>query len=83
MAAGPRAADRAMLGLCRRMLLSPARHAPSRLPSTRTAELGSARSSVVTVFEQLAAEGYIAARPGFGYFAPAAAIDSDDADRIG
>jgi DNA-binding transcriptional MocR family regulator len=48
-----------------------------------TAELGSARSSVVTVFEQLAAEGYIAARPGFGYFAPAAAIDSDDADRIG
>src|SRR5215813_2905239 len=47
--------------------------AGSRLPSTRqlAAELGTARSTVVAVFEQLAAEGYIEARPGSGYFVPA------------
>ena len=46
--------------------------AASRLPSTRTlaAELGLARSTVVGVFEQLTAEGYIAARRGSGYFVP-------------
>ncbi|HJU16688.1 MAG TPA: winged helix-turn-helix domain-containing protein, partial [Stellaceae bacterium] len=45
----------------------------ARLPSTRALarELGLARSTVVAVFEQLAAEGYIAARPGSGYFVPA------------
>lgn len=45
--------------------------AGARLPSTRAlaAELGLARSTVVGVFEQLAAEGYIAGRPGSGYFA--------------
>src|SRR5215472_7490015 len=45
----------------------------ARLPSTRTLarELGVARSTVVAVFEQLAAEGYIASRPGSGYFIPA------------
>jgi GntR family transcriptional regulator/MocR family aminotransferase len=45
----------------------------ARLPSTRelARELGLARSTVVTVFEQLAAEGYILARPGSGYFVPA------------
>ena len=44
----------------------------ARLPSTRAlaAELGLARSTLVGVFEQLAAEGYIAARPGSGYFVP-------------
>ncbi|HEY4471496.1 MAG TPA: PLP-dependent aminotransferase family protein [Stellaceae bacterium] len=47
--------------------------AGARLPSTRAlaAELGIARSTVVAVFEQLAAEGYIAAQPGSGYFVPA------------
>jgi GntR family transcriptional regulator/MocR family aminotransferase len=57
--------------------------AGARLPSTRAlaAELGIARSTVVTVFEQLAAEGYIAARPGSGYFVPAALLDIDDRAR--
>ncbi|MBV9584246.1 MAG: PLP-dependent aminotransferase family protein [Alphaproteobacteria bacterium] len=47
--------------------------AGARLPSTRVlaAELELARSTVVAVFEQLAAEGYIAAQPGSGYFVPA------------
>ncbi len=46
--------------------------AGARLPSTRglALELGVARSTVVSVFEQLAAEGYIAAKPGAGYFVP-------------
>jgi GntR family transcriptional regulator / MocR family aminotransferase len=46
--------------------------AAARLPSTRAlaAELGLARSTVVSVFEQLTAEGYIASRPGSGYFVP-------------
>jgi GntR family transcriptional regulator/MocR family aminotransferase len=45
--------------------------AGARLPSTRAlaSELGLARSTVVTVFEQLAAEGYIAGHAGSGYFA--------------
>lgn len=45
----------------------------ARLPSTRALarELGLARSTVVGVFEQLTAEGYIAGRPGSGYFAAA------------
>src|SRR5215469_17596981 len=45
--------------------------ANARLPSTRALaqELGLARSTVVGVFEQLAAEGYITGRPGSGYFA--------------
>jgi GntR family transcriptional regulator/MocR family aminotransferase len=57
-----------------REALSEARiEAGARLPSTRVlaAELGLARSTVVAVFEQLAAEGYIAGRPGSGYFAAA------------
>ena len=47
--------------------------AGARLPSTRVlaAELGIARSTVVAVFEQLAAEGYIASKPRSGYFVPA------------
>src|SRR5437762_8064778 len=46
--------------------------AAARLPSTRAlaAELGLARSTVVGVFEQLTAEGYIAAKRGSGYFVP-------------
>ena len=43
----------------------------ARLPSTRAlaVELGLARSTVVAVFEQLAAEGYINGKAGSGYFA--------------
>src|ERR1700732_2497093 len=50
----------------------------ARLPSPRAlaAELGLARSTVVAVFEQLAAEGYIAAQPGSGYFVPASLVDA-------
>jgi len=45
----------------------------ARLPSTRAlaGELGLARSTVVGVFEQLSAEGYIAGKPGSGYFVAA------------
>jgi GntR family transcriptional regulator/MocR family aminotransferase len=52
--------------------------AGARLPSSRAlaAELALARSTVVQVFEQLAAEGYVAARPGSGYFVPAALAKS-------
>jgi GntR family transcriptional regulator / MocR family aminotransferase len=47
--------------------------AGARLPSTRSlaAELGIARSTVVSVFEQLAAEGYIEPRQGSGNFVAA------------
>ncbi|MBV8776577.1 MAG: PLP-dependent aminotransferase family protein [Alphaproteobacteria bacterium] len=47
--------------------------AGARLPSTRALarELGLARSTVVGVYEQLAAEGYIAGKPGSGYLAAA------------
>jgi GntR family transcriptional regulator/MocR family aminotransferase len=50
--------------------------AGARLPSTRAlaGELGLARSTIVGVFELLAAEGYIAGKPGSGYFA-AASLD--------
>jgi GntR family transcriptional regulator / MocR family aminotransferase len=58
--------------------------AGARLPSTRSlaAELGIGRSTVVAVFEQLAAEGYIEPREGSGYFvaaplAPAVASTPD------
>jgi GntR family transcriptional regulator / MocR family aminotransferase len=58
--------------------------AGARLPSTRSlaTELGIARSTVVAVFEQLAAEGYIEPREGSGYFvaaplAPAVASTAD------
>lgn len=41
-----------------------------RLPASRNlaAELGLSRSTVVTAYEQLVAEGYIEGRPGSGYF---------------
>jgi GntR family transcriptional regulator / MocR family aminotransferase len=53
--------------------------AGARLPSTRAlaAELGLARSTVVGVFEQLAAEGYILGKPGSGYFAAASLGEAD------
>ena len=55
--------------------------ASARLPSTRVlaAELGIARSTVVGVFEQLTAEGYIAAKQGSGYFVPARLAEPRDA----
>ena len=55
----------------------------ARLPSTRAlaAELGIARSTVVAVFEQLAAEGYLTARPGSGYFVPPPFAGPPPADR--
>src|ERR1700730_17045336 len=40
-------------------------------PRALAGELGLARSTIVGVFEQLAAEGYIAGKPGSGYFAAA------------
>lgn len=45
----------------------------SRLPSTRvlSKELGVSRSTVVNVFEQLAAEGFIDAKAGSGFYVPA------------
>jgi GntR family transcriptional regulator/MocR family aminotransferase len=41
-----------------------------RLPASRNlaAELGISRSTVVTAYEQLVAEGYIEGRPGSGYY---------------
>jgi GntR family transcriptional regulator/MocR family aminotransferase len=57
--------------------------AGARLPSTRAlaGELGLARSTVVAVFEQLAAEGYITAQPGSGYFVPASLVDARPGER--
>ena len=59
----------------------------ARLPSTRVlaGELGLARSTVVGVFEQLAAEGYIAGKPGSGYVVAAPLTQSERAaaQRIG
>jgi DNA-binding GntR family transcriptional regulator len=59
--------------------------AGARLPSTRSlaAELSIARSTVLAVFEQLAAEGYIEPRQGSGYFVatpltPHAGLASDN-----
>jgi GntR family transcriptional regulator/MocR family aminotransferase len=55
----------------------------ARLPSTRAlaGELGLARSTVVGVFEQLAAEGYIAGRPGSGYVVAAPLTQSEPPQR--
>jgi GntR family transcriptional regulator/MocR family aminotransferase len=66
--------------------------AGARLPSSRAlaAELGLARSTVVGVFDQLTAEGYIIARPGSAHRVPerreyhkasSGAIDGGGADR--
>ena len=65
--------SRQLAGALREALAAGRIDAGARLPSSRAlaAELGLARSTVVGVFEQLAAEGYIAGRPGSGYFAAA------------
>jgi GntR family transcriptional regulator / MocR family aminotransferase len=58
--------------------------AGARLPSTRAlaGELGLARSTIVGVFEQLAAEGYIIGKAGSGYFAAESLGDSAPQIRI-
>jgi GntR family transcriptional regulator/MocR family aminotransferase len=65
--------SRQLAAALRRALVEGNVGAGARLPSTRVlaAELGISRSTVVAVFEQLAAEGYIAPRPRSGYFVPA------------
>ena len=65
--------SRQLAGALREALSEGRIDAGARLPSTRelARDLGLARSTVVVVFEQLAAEGYIAGRPGSGYFAAA------------
>ncbi len=54
----------------RRVILSGAAAPGSRLPATRhlAATLGVSRTSVVSVYEQLLAEGYAEGRPGAGTF---------------
>ena len=57
------------------------------------AEMGLSRNTVVAVYEQLKAEGYIDSKPGAGYFVllhpdyylntQAAALDSSDLDKYG
>jgi GntR family transcriptional regulator/MocR family aminotransferase len=69
----PMPLSRQLAGALREALSEGRIEAGARLPSTRTLarELGLSRSTVVTVFEQLAAEGYITGKPGSGYFAAA------------
>ena len=70
--ASPVSLSRQLAGALRGAITEGSLGAASRLPSTRAlaSDLGLARSTVVGVFEQLAAEGYIAAKPGSGYFVP-------------
>jgi GntR family transcriptional regulator / MocR family aminotransferase len=65
--------SRQLAGALREALSEGGISAGARLPSTRVlaVELGLARSTIVGVFEQLAAEGYIVGKPGSGYFAAA------------
>jgi GntR family transcriptional regulator / MocR family aminotransferase len=76
--AGPVPLSRQLAAALRAAIAEGRLGAGVRLPSTRAlaAELGLARSTIVGVFEQLAAEGYIAAQPGSGYFVPAALVDA-------
>lgn len=64
--------SRQLAAALRRAIVEGSVGAGARLPSTRAlaTELALARSTVVSVFEQLAAEGYIAAKRGAGYFVP-------------
>src|SRR5260370_26715533 len=77
--AAPQSLSRQLATALRRAIAEGRFGAGARLPSPRilATELGVARSTVVTVFEQLAAEGYIAARPGSGYFVPEALTEID------
>ena len=67
--ASPLPLSRQLAGALRQAIGEGRIGAGARLPSTRVLaqELGLARSTVVGVFEQLAAEGYIAGRLGSGY----------------
>lgn len=69
---GPLPMSRQLAASLRRVIAEGGIGAGARLPSTRvlSAELGLARSTVVAVFEQLAAEGFVLARPGSGYYVP-------------
>lgn len=68
--ASPVPLSRQLAAALRRSIAEGGVGAGARLPSTRAlaAELALARSTVVGVFEQLVAEGYLAARPGSGYY---------------
>lgn len=70
--ASPVPLARQLAAALRRAIAEGAIGGGARLPSTRelAAELGLARSTVVAVFEQLVAEGYLAARRGAGHFVP-------------
>jgi GntR family transcriptional regulator/MocR family aminotransferase len=76
--ASPLPLSRQLAGALRQAIGEGRIGAGARLPSTRAlaAELGLARSTVVGVFEQLAAEGYIAGRAGSGYVAAAPLTES-------
>src|SRR5882724_1012897 len=71
--ASPMAPSRQLAEALRRAVTEGRLGSGARLPSTRhlATELGIARSTIVAVFEQLAAEGYIEARQGAGYFVAA------------
>ena len=70
---GPLPMSRQLAASLRRVIAEGGIGAGARLPSTRvlSAELGLARSTVVGVFEQLAAEGLLARPAGLGYFVAA------------
>ena len=61
---------RQLYGELRRVILSGAAAPGSRLPATRllATKLGVSRTSVVSVYEQLLAEGYVEGRPGAGTY---------------
>lgn len=72
------AVTRQLLGALRELILEGALHAGERLPATRTlaSDLGVSRTTVVDVYERLAAEGLIEARTGAGTFV-SAALDAE------
>jgi GntR family transcriptional regulator/MocR family aminotransferase len=79
----PVSLSRQLAGALRRAIGEGSIGAGARLPSTRALaeELGLARSTVVGVFEQLAAEGYIAGQPGSGYIVTAPLSDPTPSGR--
>jgi GntR family transcriptional regulator / MocR family aminotransferase len=68
----PVSLSRQLAAALRRAISEGSLAAGARLPSSRAlaAELGLARSTIVGVFEQLIAEGYVASRPGSGCYVP-------------
>jgi GntR family transcriptional regulator / MocR family aminotransferase len=65
--------SRQLAAALRRAIADGSLPAGARLPSSRAlaAELELARSTVVGVYEQLTAEGFVATRPGSGHYVPA------------